>query len=194
MNKFMKLIFFLNSQLIFLLGLTLGCLFFEQFDYKYLTLFGFYFLILIIPFIYFVYILKNTLPDKFNVETFDIKNMPKNNLIFSIFGIVFTILGWGINFFGQNLNLNSFFQISWFSYVYLPIGIIIVLLIYFFFHEDSKEYFIFNNILLINFLKYRIIEIKNREGNVKYLLTRKSVKKNELITGIKHLFGGIYYY
>ena len=73
---------------------------------------------------------------------------------------------------------------------YLAVG---VLTLYFLFKNNHYEYWIFENVLFVNILKYKIIEISNKERNKIIVFTKKGIKKSEKIS-IKHITGGLYYY
>ena len=100
---------------------------------------------------------------------------------------------WAIPFIIQYFNeLNNFIE-QYFQTYYLPYFMIIILTGYFLFDNNHYEYWIFENILFVNILKYKMIEIKNKEGNTLQVFTRKDIKKSEKIN-IKHITGGLYYY
>lgn len=184
----------MSSQLVFLLGITLGVLFFDKFNIGYLLLFLFYTLILLIPLFYFIYIIKNTTPDHFNVVKYSKEKLELKKYTLSLFGLLSLIVSGSVKFFDKTMNFNFILEMPWFKLVYIPVMIILILSIYFIFKHEDEDYEIFNNFIIINILKYKIIRIENKVGNVYHLLSRRNVKKNELIKNIKHLFGGIYYY
>ena len=99
---------------------------------------------------------------------------------------------YGIYFYGYFTEINNVLE-RYLPTYFLPYAAILILTGFFLFDNKHYEYWIFENVLLVNFLKYKIVEIKNSDGNVLQVLTKKSIKKSEKIY-IKHITGGLYYY
>jgi hypothetical protein len=192
MNEITKLLFFLHSQLVFLTGVTLSFLFVENISTNYYMLFVVFSFIAIYPLLYFQIILRNTNPEIYKITNYQIEDISFKNRILTIIGFVALILG-GISFLlKESIDFATIVQFEGFQYVYITYALLILLVAYFFIQSKNKEYAVFENFILINILKYKIIKLAGRKSI--HILTRKLVKKDEVIQGIKHLFGGVYYY
>ncbi len=193
MNIVSKYLFYLNSQLIFLVGLTIALLFLEPFNHTYTVLFVVYFILLFYPFIYLEYI-KQTNSTNVKVKGVNLKELNFKNYISPIMGFVFALLLPITSFFNKNISIEFLSSLSWFRYVYIMLLILFILSVIFLLQTRQPAYILFENFIFLNILKFKILEVENIEGKIYYVFTRKNTKKHDFIQGLKHLFEGVYYY
>lgn len=185
-RNFIDYTYFMSSQIIFLAIFTGIILFFDSFNWFYGSLFILYGVFISIPIIHLVYMLKNTNKTSF----FVIERVQKE---FSSKKYLWYVFLWAIPFIIEYFSvLNNFFK-EYMQLYYLPYIIIMFLTVFFLFDNSHYEYWIFENFIFVNFLKFKIFEVKNKEGNTLQVFTKKTIKKSEQIH-IKHLTGGLYYY
>lgn len=178
--------YFMNSQVIFLMIFTIILLFFDSFSWFYGVIFIIYAIFFTIPIIHLVYMVKNT-----NKTSFFIKE--KSLREFNSRKYLWYLLLFFIPFIINNFVILSKFVLTHIDFYYFPYIILFVLTLHFIFKNEHYDYWILENILFVNILKFKIIEIKNKEGNKKIIFTRKDMKKFQKIN-IKHITRGLYYY
>ncbi len=178
--------YFMSSQIIFLAIFTGILLFWDSFNWFYGALFIICLVFFLFPIIHLVYMLKNTNKTSFFVEEKVEKSFNSKKYLWYILlvGLPYIVnnVAWLKNLFSSSL-----------KFYYLPYVLLIVLTLYFLFKNYNYEYWIFENFIFVNILKYKIIEIKNKEGNEIIVFTKKGIKKFEKIN-LKHITGGLYYY
>ena len=193
MNLMVKYLFHLNSQLFFLLGMIFFLVMINGFlDWYYILLF-LYIIIFIFPLFYLKYLLYSTNCGKEIIlesqpKTVDLK---PNKFYFSSSFFLLGIAGIYIRYFS---NIEDFKQFTLMLVPYsnlIFVGLLLIPLILFIFENKSKkDFLVLENFIFLNILKFKLYEI---DESRKYLFTRKNYKKNDFLSGHKHLFGGIYY-
>ena len=178
--------YFMSSQIIFLAIFTGILLFWDSFNWFYGALFIIYLVFFLFPIIHLVYMLRNTNKTSFFVEE-------KVEKSFNSKKYLWYILLFGLPYIVNNISwLENLFS-SYLKFYYLPYALLTMLTLYFVFRNDFYEYWVFENILFVNILKFKIFEIKNKQKNKKIVFTRKRIKKSQIIQ-IKHIMGGLYYH
>lgn len=185
-RNFIDYTYFMSSQVIFLAIFTSILLFFDTFNWFYGSLFILLGLFFLIPIIHLKYMIKKTNKTPFFVVEREPKKFTSKKYLWYVFL-------WAIPFALQYFDKLNDFMEQYFQIYYLPYFIVVVLSIYFLLDNNHYEYWIFENFVFVNILKYKVFEVNNKEVNTLQVFTRKNIKKSEKIN-IKHITGGLYYY